>query len=69
MWFVFRMLLEEYNKWRKIDKLNREENYIRKRINYDRTITAKQNDILWKRQKQITKIQVYGAETWKFNIL
>ena len=63
----------------KIDKEDRQENYVKNRVNNGRAITAMLNGVLWNRQitRKKNKLQIYnsivkntdtdGAETWKFN--
>ena len=62
----------------KIDKEDRQENYIKNRINKGRAITALLNSELWNRQiTRKNKLQIYNSivkitvtyrdETWKFN--
>jgi hypothetical protein len=63
----------------KIDNEDRQENYIKNRINKGRAVTAMLNSVLWNRQiiRKKNKLLIYnsigkstvrhGAETWKFD--
>ena len=62
----------------KLDKEDRQENYIKNRINKGRAIIAMLNSVMWNRQitrknklliynSVVKSTDTYGAETWKFN--